>query len=409
MKKWTEQEIAYIIQKKETTDLTWAEITEKFNKKFQDFQNFECVKKCYQRYKNILQQKDYEVKILKDIHRTKKANSYRAKENRTILQKWVERDDLIEQFQDLLKSISLKKHKPPKSLIYNKKTKKSKKNKEKMTLELLLSDTHYGKLILDEEGNVMVNCQKIRYRIKKLCQQVIKEIERNSVFFNIERFVIGALGDLIESSHMHGEESLKGCEFGTSRQMNEAIVSVFYDLLVPLSQTGLPIIDVVCVTGNHDRLDKQQTYSRPGENNLTYVIYKQLELLCKTSGLSNVKFHITPKMYAHTEIYGSTVVYEHGHELSNLNRDTMIKMMNKRQNQIGKMVDFYRVGHWHERVEYGQGKVQVNASVPGQDDYSEGKGFDSEALQILNYYVKTSKRRTSFFRSFPIYLEEKSS
>jgi predicted phosphodiesterase len=191
--------------------------------------------------------------------------------------------------------------------------------------------------------------------------------------------------------------------------MNEAIISIYNDLLIPISQTGLPIIDIVCVTGNHDRLDTKQTYVRPGENNLTYVIYKQLELLCKIGGLTNIKFKIATKFYTSTEIYGSTIVYEHGHELKNLNRDTMMGLMNKRQNQLGTIVDFYRVGHWHERVEYGQGKIQVNASIPGQDDYAEGKGFDSEALQILNYYVKTNKRRTSFFRSFPIYLEEKSS
>jgi hypothetical protein len=82
--------------------------------------------------------------------------------------------------------------------------------------------------------------------------------------------------------------------------------------------------------------------------------------------------------------------------------------MNKRQNQLNQIITFYRVGHWHERVEYGQGKIQVNASVIGQDDFSEGKGFDSEALQVLNSYIETNKRKTCFFKSFPIYLEEKS-
>lgn len=409
MEKWSEQEIAFILQKKDTTDLTWVEITDKYNKKFLADRNYECVKKCYQRYKNIFKSEDYEIKLLKDIHRTKKTSGYRAKENRTVLQHWVDRDDLIEQFKDLIKKTSITQYKPPKSLIFDKKTKKQKASKDSMTLELLFSDVHYGKLVKDEEGNVVINNEVIRTRVKKLCNQVVKEIERNSVFFNIERLVIGMLGDMIESSHMHGEESLKACEFGTSRQMNECIVSVYNDLLVPLSQTGLSVIDIVAVTGNHDRLDKQQTYVKPGENNLTYVIYKQLELLCQAGGLTNIKFKIATKMYTDIDIYGSTIVYEHGNELKNLNRDTMIGLMNKRQNQLGKMVDFYRVGHWHERVEYGQGKVQVNASVPGQDDYSEGKGFDSEALQILNYYVKTGKRRTSFFRSFPIYLEEKSS
>ncbi|HLD91638.1 MAG TPA: hypothetical protein VI911_11625 [Patescibacteria group bacterium] len=405
MRKWTDQEIIFIIQKKEETDWTWAEIGDAFEKKFKENVHSEAIRKCYQRNKDLFLQKDHDLKLLKDVHRSKKNNSYRAKENRTILQSWIDREDLLDQFKLLLEQIKLSPYKVPKSLVFKS---KDNKTKDKMTMELLLSDIHYGKLIKDDCGNTVVSCDVIRKRIKKVCDQVVKEIKRNSVFYDVERMVIGILGDIIESSHMHGEESLMGCEFGTSRQMNEAIVSIYHDLLIPISLTGLPCIDIVCVTGNHDRLGKQSTYVKPGENNLTYVIYKQLELLCQVGGLKNIKFSITSKMFTNTEIYGSTIVYEHGNELSNLNRDTMMKLMNKRQAQIGKIVDFYRVGHWHERVEYGQGKVQVNGSVPGQDDYSEGKGFDSEALQMLNYYIKTNKRRTSFFRSFPIYLEEKS-
>ena len=80
-------------------------------------------------------------------------------------------------------------------------------------------------------------------------------------------------------------------------------------------------------------------------------------------------------------------------------------MVNKRQTQIGKVVHFYRFGHFHERVEYGQGRAMCNGSVPGQDSYAEGKGFCSEAMQTLNYYIETKKRNTCFFRSFPIYLQ----
>jgi len=404
MEKWTEEQIAYILENVDKHSPGWAELAVKYNKKFGGDRNSESLRKCYYRYRDIFDASnvDYEVKILKDIHRAKKSRSLTAKENKTVLQLWSERDDLLDQFKELISQVSIAKYKTPKSLIFN----KSSNKKKNMTLELLFGDVHFGKLTLNEDGGVKINCQEIRKRVAKISGQLIKEIQRSSVHYNMERLVIAMLGDIIESSHMHGEESVKGCEFGTSKQMNEAIISIYHDLLVPLSQTGLPIIDIVCVTGNHDRLDKKQTYIRPGENNLTYVIYKQLELLCQVSNLTNIKFHISNKMYSTTIIYDRTVVYEHGHELTNLNRDTITKLMNKRQTQLGTIVDFYRVGHWHERVEYGQGKMQVNGSVPGQDDYSLGKGFDSEALQVLNYYIQTNKRRTSFFRSFPIYLEE---
>jgi hypothetical protein len=401
MKQVNEQEIAFIIKMRETTDISWYEITDKFNKKFGTDRDFESVKKIYQRNKDLFNEDDYEINLLTKVHRSKKANSGTAKENRTIIQHWADREDILEVIDSVVKSNNKVKYTPPKHLPTP-----ASAHKEKMTLEQLFSDVHFGKLIKDDRGNVVVDGSEIKRRVQKLADQIIKEIYRNKDFFDIERFIIAMLGDMIESSHMHGEESLKGSEFGTSRQMFECIQTVFNDLIIPISMTGIPAIDIYCVPGNHDRLDRDQTYVQPGENNLTYVIYKTLEMMCQAAGLKNVHFHITTGGYITAEIYGNTALYEHGNELKGLNRQNLLELCNKRQNQIKQIINFYRVGHWHEHVTYGQGRLQVNGSVPGQDDYAKGKGFDSEALQILNYYVKTDKRSTCFFRSFPIYLEE---
>ena len=298
-----------------------------------------------------------------------------------------------------MKKFSLTKYKVPA------KPRKS-KTKKNMTLEALISDVHYGKYVDHIEGN-FVNNEVIRERVRKVASSIIKEIKRESVAFNVERVIIAMIGDIIENADFHGKESMKGVEFSTSRQVQESINSLFYDLLLPVAQTGVQV-DVPAVTGNHDRISESKTYHKPGEDNLTYVIYKTLELLCKQSGLKNVKFQIADKLYTDVDVYGNTIVYEHGDELKNLNRDTMNNQMGKRQVQLGKVIHFYRVGHWHEPVTYGQGRMMVNGSVPGQDSFADSKGFSSEPIQILNYYVETDKRDTCFFRSFPIYLRNKS-
>lgn len=398
IEKWSDNEIAYIINLKDTTDLTWVEVTEKYNKKFRKDKNFEALKKCYQRYVNYFDSSDNHLRTLKSMHRTKKASGYAAKENKTILDKWVERDDLVETIQNTVKNISLQKYKVPK---YASKS----KAKKDMTLELLFSDVHYGKFIDSIEGNYVDN-NIIRERVRKVADSVVKEIHRESKSFNVERLVLALIGDVIENANFHGAESEKGCEFSTSRQVTEAINSMFYDLILPIAMTGIRV-DVPCVTGNHDRIGKDKTYSKPGEDNLTYIIYTVLEMLCKQSGLTNVKFDIVKGLYTLAEVYGNNIVYEHGDEIKNINRDTMANAMAKRQVQLGKIVHFYRVGHWHEPVQYGQGRMMVNGSVPGQDSYADSKGFCSEAVQIMNYYVKTEKRNTCFFRSFPIYLQKK--
>lgn len=396
--KWLENEIAYVINKKETTDLSWEEITEKYNKKFRKNRNYYAVKKCYHRYKNYFQEEDNHIRTLKAIHRTKKNSSYKAKENRVILDEWMKREDIIEAIEDTVQKIALKKQRVAKR-------KAKSKAKKDMTLEVLVSDVHYGKLVDHIDGNY-VDIDVIRERVRKVSDSVVKEISRESKSFNVERVILALIGDIIENADFHGQESQKGVEFSTSRQVQESIDSLFYDLILPIAKTGIKI-DVPCVTGNHDRIGKNKTYHKPGEDNLTYIIYKTLELLCVQSGLKNVKFDITSKVYIDVDVYGNTIIYEHGDELKNLNRDTMANQMGRRQVQLGKVAHFYRVGHWHEPVSYGQGRMMVNGSVPGQDSFADSKGFCSEAVQILNYYVKTNKRETCFFRSFPIYLQKK--
>lgn len=396
--KWSDGEIAFIINLKDTTDLTWVEVTDKYNKKFKKDKNFEALKKCYQRYVNYFDSTDNHIRTLKSMHRTKKSSGYAAKENKTILDQWVERDDLLETIQNTVKQMALHKHLIPKKAVKS-------KEKKNMTLELLFSDVHYGKYIDNIDGN-FVDSKVIRERVRRISDSVIKEIVRENKSFNVEKVILALIGDIIENADFHGQESEKGCEFSTSRQVQEAITSMFYDLILPIALTGIEVF-VPCVTGNHDRIGKNKTYQKPGEDNLTYIIYSTLDLLCKQSGLKNVTFDITKSLFITTQVYGNNIVYEHGDELKNINRDTMANAMAKRQVQLGKIVQFYRVGHWHEPVIYGQGRMIVNGSVPGQDDYANSKGFCSEAVQIMNYYVQTDKRSTCFFRSFPIYLQKK--
>lgn len=403
MERWSEAEIAYVlelVEKKKAKEIkvSWVEITEIFNRKFNMDRGFESIRKCYNRYQNYFKQSDNHVRTLKQIHRTKKSNSYNSKENRAILDEWNKRDDLLETIENTVKKISLTKYKLPS------KKKKSRKKKS-MTMELLFSDIHYGKFIDNVEGN-FVNLEEIRKRVRTISSTILEEISRESKSFNVDRLIIAMIGDIIENADFHGVESHKACEFGTSRQVQEAINSMFFDLILPLGKTGIQI-DVPCVTGNHDRMGKDKTYQKPGEENLTYIIYRTLELLCNQSGLKNVTFDICKSIYLPVKVYDNIIVYEHGDELKNLNRDTMANLMAKRQVQLGHIVDFYRIGHYHEPVSYGQGRMQVNGSVPGQDDYADSKGFCSEAVQILNYYIETTRRSTCFFRSFPIYLQKK--
>lgn len=278
------------------------------------------------------------------------------------------------------------------------KVSKPKSNKlKKMTMELMLSDIHYGK------KSDTFNYSVCRKRMKDLCNIFLREIELNSKMFNVERIVIALLGDIIESYQMHGLESALGCEFNTPKQMQCAIESLFQDVLVPICKTGIKI-DVVAVTGNHDRTEHNRTYNKPGENNVTWVIYNTLNLLCDAYGLKNVKFHIPENSYQILDIYGNNCLYEHGDNIKANNRIGYIKLMSDRAQQVGKVLHFGRFGHWHEYACYDRGRIIVNESVCGQDSYANVKGFTTSQGQTINYYIETNERPTCFYKSFPVYL-----
>jgi hypothetical protein len=111
IEKWSDEEIAFILQLKETTDLTWVEITDKYNKKFRRNKNFENIKKCHQRNANYLDRSDNHVAMLKTMHRTKKNSGSTAKENKSIIEQWIARDDLIETISNTVRAMSLHKYK----------------------------------------------------------------------------------------------------------------------------------------------------------------------------------------------------------------------------------------------------------------------------------------------------------
>ena len=198
-------------------------------------------------------------------------------------------------------------------------------------------------------------------------------------------------------------ESAKGSEFGNSRQVQEAIISIFEDIIVPIASLGVKV-HVPSVTGNHDRTEHSKTYHNPGEENLTYIIYKTVEYLTKQAGFKNVTFDIPKGPYATVDIYGNIALYEHYDNSKGNTRNALEALMMKRQMQVKDVISFMRGGHFHEATMYGRGKIIVNGSVPGQDSYANVLGFDSEATQTINYYVETKTRPTSFFSTFPVYL-----
>lgn len=391
VKNFTEEQIAFILHQKTVSKRSYDEIALKYNKKFDDELNEIDIQTAFEKYKNVELRgtEEHNLKKLKDLARTKKSNSFTSKENRTILQLWNDRDDILDAIRAAAKEINKIKTKP-----YRPKKSKTKKG---MTKELLLSDIHFGK------KTDTFNLEVCKQRLEEVVHATIKEIERDSKEYNIDEIVIGILGDIIENYSMHVLESAKGCEFGNAKQIYEALVNIYKIVIVPLNQLGIPM-RVICVTGNHDRDGVNRTYHNPGEENFTHIIYNAIKDFAEIGGLKNIEFVIPKEPWAIIEIYGNTVLYEHYDNCKNADRKGLEGLMTKRANQLGMTIDYMRGGHYHEPTSFRNGRMMINGCLTGNDSYASVLGFNAEASQTLNSFVNSS-RRYKMYRSFNILLE----
>jgi predicted phosphodiesterase len=397
-KNYTEEQIAFILHQKNVSKRSWEEILAKYNKKFDaDIDEIEA-RELYQKYNNIFERDDYSVKKLKDLARVKKSNSYTSKENRTILQLWNDRDDILDAVKAAAKEVKKIKVKPIK--LHRSKKKKG------MTKELLLSDIHFGKQIDEFEDSNQCkpfNLEICKKRLHEVVHATIGEIERDSKEYNIDEIVVALLGDIIENYSMHVLESAKGCEFGNAKQVYEALKNLFEIVILPLNQLGIKM-RVVGVTGNHDRDGTSRTYHNPGEENFTHIIYHGLKDFCKYADLKNIEFTIPKEPWAVIEIYGNKVLYEHYDNCKNADRKGLEALMTKRANQLGISIDYMRGGHFHEPTSFRNGRMQINGCLTGTDSFASVLGYNAEASQTLNSFVD-SDRRYKMYRSFNILLE----
>jgi len=274
------------------------------------------------------------------------------------------------------------------------------KNRKNMTMELMLSDIHFGKKTNTFDLAIVTS------RLKKLREVFMSQMEYRKIEgYNVERIILALLGDIIESYTMHGTESALGCEFGNSKQIYQSIKVLFEEVILPIANTGLPI-HVPAVAGNHDRTESNRTFNNPGENYVTHIIYNCLKDYCAIAGLHNVTFDIPDDGFTTYDIYGRTVLAEHLDNVKNTTKATLETLMVKRSKQIGRQIHMIRGGHWHEYVCYERGRAIVNESVCGQDSYAKVKGYASTAGQTINFYVDDDKLPNAFLYSYPVYLEE---
>ena len=386
---WNDKEIKYLKALREESDLDWKEITEEMNEQFTERRTLNATRKAYKRFEDEDVSDDVLIKNIKSTATAKKTASKLRKENKVIVENLMGFDDVLEAIESLKKVRLI----TPK---FKKPAKKSKKKKN-MIMEPLLSDLHYGLKTKSFDSGVL------RDRMKKYTTAFLHSKDREEKSHNIQLIRILLNGDIIQSTSFHGAKSEAACDITNAQQLAVATESLFFDVILPIAEEGHPV-EIIGMSGNHDRFHPDKYTIDPGRHYFTWTIYTALQNLCKAAGLKNVDIIIPEKAYYVYDCFGSKFLVEHGDLLKNGSPDTLEKHLMKRSAQTGFILKGIRIGHFHTDYVGSVGRYIVNGSPVSDDHYGDTLGYVSRSCQLLNYYVETDKRDTSYYHSFTVNL-----
>lgn len=384
---YTDEQLKWILENG-SSELTWAELAEEFEKEFGIKKTGNAIRKTYSLWEGHEFSNDEMLKNIRSAHSAKKQKGKVAKENRLLLDYLDQQEELLEKLEQMLKSNKIGKVNIPKV--------KRDKKKRDLGIERVLTDIHVGL------RTKSYNTEKCEKAMAYSTQVTLGEIERLKKNYNVTDFQLSILGDIIQGNNLHGADSQASCELSDSEQVVEAIRIIFYTTIVPIAKTGINL-NVTCLAGNHDRQSKDRPVVDAGKRYLSWIIYNMLDLLSKQAGLTNVNFQIPVKEYSFFEMFGSNYILEHGHAAGiKPNVNSLESQLLKRANQLSIIAHGIRIGHFHGSLNANRGRHIIGPSPVTDDCYGDHLGYVSYPAQLLNYYVRTNSRESSYYYSFEI-------
>jgi len=270
-----------------------------------------------------------------------------------------------------------------------------------LQVEILLSDLQIGKL--SPGYNTLV----ARKRLFEMGRAVLFQIKQKAdAGYAIEGITLAMLGDIIESDKKH-KNSARATDTGTAEQIFDATVGIFEFVVEPLARLGIPM-KIICVTGNHDWDDHGLNMFQPGRQQLSWPLYKSMEMIAQRAGYGHLEWIIPEGSYAVTDFYGQHVLYEHGVGVS-VTEASMTAHKVKRAEQEKKHLTYFRMGDKHTVTAFNSGQLVVNGAFfgagAGGTEYSGIAGYSSVPAQWMGFHCERKDNRLSLYDSFVIQLD----
>lgn len=271
----------------------------------------------------------------------------------------------LEGFDRLLKEY-VKETKPRKRKLTAKKS-------DKESLVIFFSDTHFGKVITDEEdkSKILFNAKIGAERVKKMADVAI----RMALQRDVDEIVILMGGDMIDGEGIYFTQAMH-IEQSAIEQVKETSKGFFAVARDIHAMTNLPVRIVGC-PGNHGRTSK----TADELSNWDQMIYVILDLLSQQVDEPISVEYPSSRQFIVTEVKGNRILLRH-----KAKRGTTPSPTSQWQNWlIQHDFDVAACGHWHTpSIEYQLGRpVFRSGSLCGKDDFAESLGLGDEACQWI--------------------------
>ena len=267
---------------------------------------------------------------------------------------------------------------------------KSSKHKTTEQAVLLLSDTHLGEVVRDDEmrGLNEYNVNISNKRIKHLVNTVADLTANKLSGYNIEKLNLFLLGDMVCGAiHEELSETGEGNIMDWTVNIAYILAQVVQELLMTF-----PTIDIVGVVGNHGRTRKQVRYKERYVN-WDFAAYQYLSMfLAEEIKVGKVVCKFPTSFWTTHDVLGWNWLILHGDNIKSwmgipwygiIRTTHRLKEMLAVKNEN---FEYMAIGHFHNQgtLDMMKGRRIINGSVIGGNEYSMGAMFTtSEASQFF--------------------------
>ncbi len=291
-------------------------------------------------------------------------------------------DDKVIDFDEVLSKYSELQPIPAKYV----KLRPQSKDGEGLVMEVLFNDWQVAKRM--SYYNTDVAIARVEEYTKQILQAFHFKLQQGYTF---DKLVVVFNGDIIEADKH--DDSILASDRSPAEQLAIAMQVLSEKFLSPIAELGVQT-DVIMLTGNHDWNGRGMMAYEAGKHQLSYPMYRAIEMLMETKGYTHIKCIIPSGWYYVHEFLGKNVLYEHGVGVAS-SEAAMRKRMQQRGQQLEKHIHYVRLADKHHSQRHHNDTVVLAGAFFGRCDddgtgseYSASAGYAADPSQLVFFHQK---------------------